>query len=358
MKRSLSGLLSLAAFAALASCGDPTSSLQGTPTAINAIPSAMVVNVGSAKTIDLQLVDKQGTPLEANFAFTIADPAVVDVEQDTTFRPGLGKDRLTQRYVVTALTPGYTQVAFSSQGVTQDVPVFGYPLTLPAAFSSATPNVNDEVTITAPGFVFLPNVAVSFGGNRMLVTARAADGSSVTYRAGEAGSGAVTVSGTALASLPGTPLSLPSATNIVVGPAITSLAGTDAAATAPEFPIPAAGGTTVLNDGGAFNDNAECNNGPGGAACRIYKFVIPEDGDYTVTGTWSNLADIGLYFTDDVGTTAGVIDALGNGAGGQPESATETWTAGTYYMYVTTYAVFYPPPNNVDPASFTVTISH
>jgi hypothetical protein len=318
----------------------------------------MVVNVGSAKTVDLQLVDKQGNPLSANFAVAIGDPSVVDVEPDTSFRPGLGKDRLTQRYIVTALAPGYTQVSFTSGGVTQNVPVFGYPLTLPAAFSSATPNVNDVVTITAPGFKFLPSATVTFGGAPMLITARAADSSSVSFRAGVAGAGKVTVGGTVLATLTSTPLSLESATGIVAGPAITSLAGTDAKATAPEAMVLAAGVTATLVDAGPFANNAECTGGPGGAACRIYKFVVPEDGDYVVTGTWSNLADIGLYFTDAAGTGAGTLDALGNGAGGQPETGTETWTAGTYYLYLTTYAVFYPPPNNVDPASITVTISH
>ena len=198
MKRSLSGLLPLAALAALASCGDPTSSLQGGPSGINAIPSAMVVNVGSAKTVDIQLVDKQGNPLAASFAVAIGDASVVDVVQDTSFRPGLGNDRLTQRYIVTALTPGYTQVSFTSGGVTQDVPVFGYPLTLPAAFSSATPNVNDVVTVTAPGFKFLPSATVTFGGHAMIIAAIAADSSSVSFRAGESGAGAVTVGGSVL----------------------------------------------------------------------------------------------------------------------------------------------------------------
>jgi hypothetical protein len=359
MKRSLSGLLTLAAIAALASCGDPTGDLQGNPSRIDATPTALVVNVGSAKTLDLQLLDEQGNPLSADFTFTVGDAAVVDVVQDTSFRPGLGKDRLTQRYSISALTPGYTQVAFSSSGVTRNVAVFSYPLSLPAAFSSAAPNVNDEVTVTAPGFKFLPAATVTFGGVPMLITAIAADSSSVSFRAGLPGAGTVTIGSTVLATLTGTPLTLESATGIVAGPAVTSLTGTDAIATAPvAFLIGAAGTTATLTDGGVFNDVADCNNSPGGFPCRIYKFDVPADGDYVITGTWNSLTDIGLYFTDNAQVGAGSEDGLGNGAGGQPETGTLTWTAGTHYLFLTSYSLGYPPPNNVDPTEITVTISH
>jgi hypothetical protein len=359
MKRSLSGLLTLAAIAALASCGDPTSDLQGDPSAISATPTALVVDVGSAQTIDLQLLDKQGNPLAANFTFTVGDGAVASSEQDTTFRPGLGKERLTQRYIITALSPGYTQVTFSSGGVGKGIGVLSNPLSLPAAFSSAAPATNDEVTITAPGFLFLPSATVTFGGAPMVVTAVAADSSSITFRAGLPGAGVVTVGGTVLATLTNTPLTLGSATGIVVGPAVTELTGTDAIATAPTaFVVGAAGTTATLVDGGVFNDVDDCNNGPGGFPCRIYKFDVPTDGDYDVSGSWNSLTDLGLYFTDSLQVGAGSADALGNGAGGQPETETITWTAGTHYLFLTSYSLGYGPPNNVDPTQVTVTITH
>jgi hypothetical protein len=69
---------------------------------------------------------------------------------------------------------------------------------------------------------------------------------------------------------------------------------------------------------------------------------------------------LGIYFFDaaltNVKPAPNLCDAGGNGAGGHPESCSITLTPGTYYFAAVTFAVFYPPPDNVDPTAFTVTI--
>lgn len=358
MKRLLSGLLPFAAVLALGSCsGDPTGDLQGTPARVDASPTSFVIDSGSSENVDLQVLDAQGNPLAGVFTFAITDPTVVSVEQDTAYRPGLGRDRLTQRYILTSLKPGFTPVTFSTSGASGQVRVLTPPPFLPIVYSSATPNVNDEVTITAVGYKFRPTVSVTHGGDVQLITAVAADSNSVTFRASPAGPGTITVAGVTFASLTSTPLTVESATGITVGPAITSLPGTDAVATAPLIGVPPPGVlTSTLSDAGTFAAAGDCITDQG-FPCRIYRFVVTQAGDYDFSGTWNNLADLGLYFTDDVGTGAGAFDAHGDAAGSSPEEGTLTLAVGTYRMYVVSFAPAYPPPNNVNPTELTVTVT-
>jgi len=362
MKRSLFGLVTLAAALVLGSCAtDPTKDLQGDPFAINATPTSMVINVGSAETVDLQVVDQQGNPLAANFAFAIGNAAVVSVEQDTSFRPGLGADRLTQRFIITALVPDTTSVTFSSSGgVSRKVGILSNPLNFPAVFTGSPANINGLITFTGAGFKFPPSTRVLLGGNDQLITAISADSNSVTFRAGQLGGGSITVVGLTLASVTSAALTLPSDVGIQVGPAVTQLTGTDAIATAPDALVPsAAGAIAVLTDEGPYAASTDCTNSPGGFPCRIYR-IVTSGADFDVSATWSNNADLGIYFTDAAGTDTGHhdCDSLGQGAGGHPEECTvDGLAAGTYYMYVVSFATGYPPPNNVDPADFSVTIT-
>jgi hypothetical protein len=82
----------------------------------------------------------------------------------------------------------------------------------------------------------------------------------------------------------------------------------------------------------------------------VYKVVLPTDGSFTVTATWEGTSDVGIYFfTADGSTPVGDTncDALGNAAsagGPQPETCTETLTAGTYLVAVAPFGPFYDPP--------------
>jgi hypothetical protein len=233
---------------------------------------------------------------------------------------------------------------------------------IPSAYSSTTPNVNDLVTVTAPGFLFLPSVSIRFGNVAQTVTSVAGNGSSFTFRAAQAGaSGTITIGGTALTSLPSVPLELPSAAanEVTVGAAVTALAGTGAVATAPTVGVAAPGFRAVLNDVGPFNGSADCGNSPGGADCKIYKVVLTEDAVLDVTATWNSNADLGIYFFDaalnDEFPGFG-CDAHGNGGTAHPEACSVPLAAGTHYIGVTTFAAFYGPPDNVNPTNITLTI--
>jgi hypothetical protein len=52
-----------------------------------------------------------------------------------------------------------------------------------------------------------------------------------------------------------------------------------------------------------------------------------------------------------------VCDGHGNGATSQPESCSVDLPAGQNYMYVVTFAAFYPPPNNVDPSTINIVVT-
>jgi hypothetical protein len=357
MKRSLSGLLPLAMILALGSCtGDPTGDIRNLAR-IDATPTAMIINVGSAETVDLQIIDQQGNPRAGNLSFSIANPAVVSVEVDTTYRPGLGSEALTRRYVITALQADTTSVIFSSGGLNRRIGILANPLNFPGVFVGSPGNINDLVTVTAAGFKFPPGTRVQFGGNEQLVTAIAADSNSVTFRAGNLGGGPVTVIGLTLASVTSTALTLSSDANITIGPGITSLTGTDARATAPQVPAPPAGGSVVLVDAGAYNASADCAAAGFGFPCRVYRVEIVEDGDYVTTTTWNNVADLGLYITDAAGAVVAADDNLGPGSNTEGPG-THHLSPGTHYFHVVSFATGYPPPNNVDPTEHSITITH
>jgi hypothetical protein len=334
MKRSLSGLLPLAMVMALGSCsGDPTSDLQDL-VRIDATPTAMIINVGSAETIDLQLIDAQGSPRAGNLSFTIGNPAVVSVEVDTTYRPGLGSEALTRRYVIAALAADTTSVIFSGSGLTRRIGILANPLNFPAAFTGAPANVNDLVSFTAAGFKFPPGTRVTFGGNEQLVTSISADSNTMTFRAGNLGFGPVTVIGLTLASVTSTALSLPSLTDITVGPNVTPLAGTDAPATAPTILIPPGTGVHVVEDVGPF-PGADIT-GDGGIGARYYTFTTTETRTFDVLLDWNSTADLDYVLCADVACAA--ADFTG-ATGAKPENHTYTdLAAGTYYLAVVHWA--------------------
>jgi hypothetical protein len=360
MKRSMFGTLSLAA-ALLAACsGDPTSE-QRTGSNVIVTPGFLQMDLGATQTVTVQVLDDQGNALPATFNATANNGAVVAVAESIGFRPGLGKNRLSSLFNVSALSIDSSSVTFTALGKSYTVPVMVSPLSVPVQLTPANPNVNDLVTITAPGFKFLPITTVRFGGSDQLITARAADSSSITFRATNPGTNvALDVRQIAVAYLPSIGLNLLSTDPVTVGPAITALAGTDAINTAPDVVIPA-DGTTVpftLTDVGPFHNSADCTDNTG-FPCRIYKFTLATARSFDISTSWDNDADLGFYFVDasnsDVG---GTCDAHGQGPTGHFEGpCTVDLPAGTYFMQVVTFAPAYPPPFDVDPSTFTVTFT-
>lgn len=357
MKRSMFGTLTLVTAALLASCADPTGDLQ-TGGTLRVTPGFLTINVNAAESVIVQLVDDQGNALPATFSAASNNAAVATVGENVNFRPGLGANRLAGRFGISALTIDSTSVTFSSGSRTANVPVLVAPLNIPLTLSPAAPNVNDEVTASAVGFLFLPNVKVLFGGFEQRISAVAGDGSSVTFRATNAGNGPLTLQNIAVGYLPTVGISLNSAASETVGPGITQLAGADANATAPEIALPSGVTPFNLTDAGPFYSSADCLNGPTGVPCRIYKLVLTEDRTFDINSTWDNGADLGFYFALPDNSFTGIgCDAHGSGAGNFEACPDEPLTAGTYYLHVATYTAFYPPPDDVDPSTFTVTLT-
>lgn len=225
------------------------------------------------------------------------------------------------------------------------------------SYSTTTPALNDTVTMTATGFKFLPSTTVSISGRLAAVVGFAADSSSVKFVPVPATAAAnPTVSGIVLSFLTSVPLTLP-ATAAVTPPAA-GLAGTGAFATAPTIPVPAAGGKVTFLDAGGYTANATCTGDLGGP-CRIYKFVVPASVKISMTITWQGTTDLGVYTYDSGGAILGsalICDSKGAGAGGQPETCSYTFPAGTYYWAVDSFSPFYAPPNNVDPTDIKIVL--
>ncbi len=232
---------------------------------------------------------------------------------------------------------------------------------LAVTFSTTTPNINDNVTLTAPaGIKFLPSAKVFFGNDQQTVTSVAADSNSLVIRAHKSGaSGQVSVGNVALSFLTSVPFTSTITATANVGASITPLAGTGAFATAPKIVIPDAGKTGGIIDAGAFSVGpAICSNSLGGP-CRIYTFTISSARTFAVSASWQGTTDIGVYFSTAAGAVTGTTgcDAKGAGAGGQPETCTASLAAGTYFLVVDSFAPFYGPPNDVDPTDINVTLT-
>lgn len=232
---------------------------------------------------------------------------------------------------------------------------------LAASFNTNAPNINGNVTVTAPaGIKFLPTAKIFFGTDQQTVTSVAADSGSLVFRAHKAGaSGTVSMSNIALSFLTSVPITSTITATATVGATITSLAGTDAFATAPTVVIPDAGKTGGIIDAGAFAVGPSvCSNTLGGP-CRIYTFTISTSRTFAVSASWQGTTDVGVYFTNAAGGITGTTgcDAKGAGAGGQPETCTATLAAGTYFLVVDSFAPFYNPPNDVDPTDFNVSMT-
>ncbi|MDD1762996.1 MAG: hypothetical protein LUQ59_12265, partial [Methanothrix sp.] len=219
----------------------------------------------------------------------------------------------------------------------------------PGTFVSATPAINDTVTLTAgAGFKILPTAAVTIGGQVALRVSISADSSSIKFVPSPGGAaGPATVAGVALSVLTSVSLTLPTSTNITPPALGAGLAGTGDFATAPTITLPASGKSLTFFDFGAFTGNTACTDDPGlGGDCRIYKLVLAAPTTFTFNTSWQGTTDLGMYFFNAaLARQSGPCDSKGNGASGQPETCTgKTLAAGTWYIVVDDFGPFYTPP--------------
>jgi hypothetical protein len=330
MKRLSRGTVVLAASVALWSCsGDPTASFRGGVARIDADPSSIFMTQGETKAVQVKVVDGQGNPLDE--AVTVTPGTGLTVASDTTFLPTTattGELTYARRYNVTANAGVATSIILSAGGVADTVPVRVLPLGVALTFSNATPAANEEVTVTAEGFSFRPEAVVIFGADTAPTVSVSEDGSSMIILPSPGFTGAPTISGVEVNYAPGASLTIPSTSELTVGP-VTPLAGTAAPGTAPTIPLPAVGETSRFYDAPDFAASADA----------FYKITVPAGlGGVTVTLNWNSSADVDLIEGPLTCATLFTGCNFAAATSAKPESTTYTLTPGTYYLIAELFA--------------------
>jgi hypothetical protein len=309
------------------------------PAGVKVIPDSILPpgSIGAPDTIGV-LADS-GLIVEG--ATNPRDVVVSPDSSTITFVPSPNSDSVvTVRGVVRQELPQFPQILSTTLKVTTpSVDSF------PSSVSSATPAVNVPVVLTStdPNFTLVDPAVVAIGGDSSaFVTAQTA--SSVTFlpapgSTGPLGVGAVDVVGFGL-PLPST------APAITTSATVPSLAGTGTPGTAPALAVPPVGGVTALYDSGTFDYAAPILGGAFGTfPTRLYRLVVPAGEDITVTLNWNTGEDLGVYWfaADGVTEPAELAPADDGGAGAHPESATNTFAAGTYLLAVVNFGPATPP---------------
>lgn len=259
-----------------------------------------------------------GAETGITFPGAAGEPVITGISADSTvlsFLPAPGTD--------TAAAVSGLELTFAP-GVPVDTLVTTTKITtptiteIPAVFSTTTPAVNQAVTVSAPGFVFLPSTVVAFGLDTATIVAIAADSSSADFVASPGATGIPTLSGVALSFLPAVPLTLPAITSVTVSSTAPSAGGTDDPGTAPSLTLPDAGVSSVLFDKPVFD----------GVGDAYYELVVPADGVFTISLDWDIGSDLDLIVCDDAFAACDGQAAVSN----HPESGVYTLTAGTYFV--------------------------
>lgn len=346
MKRSMFGLVVLAAAAGLWSCnGDPTEAIREGET-LRADPSVVFVDQGSTKFVTVQLVDGQGNQLAADFEAEDIGPGIT-VVKDTTFLETTNGAQLEtrDRFIVGGVDAASTSFVVRSgdASVTVAVRVIPTGAGIPfATVASTGPNATDPTVLTVPaGYQFNPDSGVAFDAGAGIVIDRAVDGRSITVLPppGTTSTGTATIF---VEFLPTVPIATTTDVALTISPTLVAQPGTGDPATAPIIAIPPPGGSGGFFDGGAFGA-ATCG-GNSGVPCQLYQFTLAADATFNISATWSNEADLGIYFLTADGTTDTdqSCDTHGRGADAQPEACEISLAAGTYLAGFVNFGPFYP----------------
>jgi hypothetical protein len=275
----------------------------------------------------LTLTAPPGIRFGANTGITFpgaqGEPFITGISADSTvlsFLPPPGADTLAS---VTGLELTYALGTFTTDTIETNTKVTTPSVTLTTNFSNVTPAVNEVVTVTAPGFFFSPAAVLVQGADSATTLDIAADGSTMSFVPAPGADTVPTISGLALTALPDVPLTLPASATLTVDSVIPTTGSLDPA-TAPTINVPADSGfTSIFRAIPGF---------PGGAVeDRFYKFVVPTDGDYTVTIDWTVGSDVDGAVCDE---TASTCDFTGIASAAHPETADLTLTAGTHTLLV------------------------
>jgi hypothetical protein len=321
MKRLLCGSVVLAASFGVVSChGDPTSDFRNGPARIVAQPSSVFLDQGTNEAVVVRLEDDQGDPLATVFEIT-APGTGITVAQNPDFQGttvGVPLESEAQFIITAGDAPVPSSFTVAAGGLSLEIPVRVTPTSLAATFSNPAPAANEAVTMTAEGYTFLPDVAVSFAGTPAIILSVAEDGSSVTFLPLPGSSGPALVDGAQIGFLPGTPLSLETTEPIAVG-ALVPFTGTTDPTTAPALVVPPPGEFTAVFDAQDF----------AAAIDHFYRLDVTEAGDYTITLDWTTGSDIDLILCNDAACSIPDFTAA---TGNHPEAATYTLAVGTWYV--------------------------
>ncbi len=252
MKQWTRSMLLLAIPALVWGCkSDPTvPSTTGIATKLVASPQTLFIAQGDSEAVSVQLRDANDNPVPAGaFTFTTPASASFSVHQDTSqtlVYDAAGNlvqptGASSTRFFVAAT--GYATSTFdvTAGGLTTTITVTSTPVTLPTTASTGTPAIGEAVVLTAPaGTFFRPTSVVSFPGvSNAIVTALAADSSSISFLVQPGTNGIATVSNVGIRANPPLTFTVPT-TSTVSLPAPTAFSGTLSTA------APASGQSVVL----------------------------------------------------------------------------------------------------------------
>src|SRR3954469_20231881 len=343
MKRSMCGLIVLAAVAGLGSCGgDPTGDQIEQGQTVVADPSSVFLSAGGSEFVTVQVVDQLGNQLPVDFQPQNVGPGIT-VERDTTYlQTTIGTHLETaQRFTVTGPSPTATQFDLTSNGVTTTIPVKVTPTTTTATVSNPAPAANEGLVVTLPaGYKFGNGAGANIAGAAGFVSAVAPDSSSITVLLPPGAAGTLTVDSVGVDFAPGVLFSLPTDQTVTVG-AVTPQAGTGSTGSAPALTIPPPGGTTFFYDGGTYDASMPlvvAGVGTFQTPSRVYKITVADTTALTTTVDWTSPEDLGLYFFASNGTTAFGTAADAGGGGVHPEAGDNIFPPGTYYMAVMNFS--------------------
>jgi hypothetical protein len=299
---------------------------------VRVLPFAFVggfSNQAPALADTLTLTAPPGIRFGAETALTFpgaqGEPFITGISADSTvlsFLPPPGVDTVAS---VTGLELTYALGAFTADTIETTTKVTTPAVTLTTNFSTVTPAVNEVVTVTAPGFFFPPTTVLVQGADTATVLDISADGSTMSFIPVPGADTVPTISGLALNILPDVALKIPASATVTVDSVIPTTGSLDPA-TGPIIPVPA--------DSGFSSIFRAIPGYPGGVVeDRWYRFVVPTDGDYTITVDWTVGTDIDVGVCTEAGAPTFDCDFKA-ATGNHPETDDFTLTAGNYALLV------------------------
>jgi hypothetical protein len=230
---------------------------------------------------------------------------------------------------VTALDPTASAVTIAANGQTLTVPVVVTPVGVAPTLSGTALTVNQPLMVTLPApYRFGAGAVVNIGENAGVTLGFSADSSTLTVLPLPGSSGTLTLDSVAPSYAPTLRFSLPAPDSVRVDSLLTAVPGTADPATAPALPVPAAGQATGFFDLPDFAATID----------HFYRLDIVEAGDYTITVDWTLGSDIDLALCDPATCADPSLWDYTAATSNQPESATFTLAAGTYYVIAEDFA--------------------